>query len=145
MAFSVNYDCIRKTGKVFYCLGALLLFLLAVLRFAQLDFTNTQFVIYVYYIGFGILIILIEMELGKVLDNFYFMRWAWGKGGFATFIATLCFNLDYWIQIMVWIFFACASIFFFVIGCCYFSEEKERIPSPHRENAATSGRLPATI
>ncbi len=120
-----NYPCLIKFSKFFHAAGAVLLFVISIIKFAQFNFQTTEFILTIYYIFFGILIILVELGLGRVLDNFHFMRFAFGKMLFAIFMAGITFTLSYWLQAIVSVFFMIAAVFFGMIGCCYYKEEKE--------------------
>jgi len=105
--------------------GAILLFIISVLEFARLDITHTKIIMTVYYILFGVLIILFELKLTRVLDQFHFMRFALGKCLWCFFLTGLLFSIDYWLQIVVFIFFAVAGVFYGIIGIIFRNEERE--------------------
>ena len=121
----VSYDTIRKITIVCHCLGALLLFIISVVRFVQFDFTSSTFVLSIYYILFGLIIVCCEIGFAKVLEQFYFMNYSFGKALFAGFIATLTFTL-YWLQLAVSIFFMVACAGFIILGLFYTSAETDK-------------------
>ena len=145
----VDYARVRMIVKFAHIAGAILLFVIAVIQFAQLNFSQMKFIMLIYYILFGILIILIELGFGAVLRYFYFMYYSWGKAVFAFFVATLIFTKDQWWQLASSIIFFIAAAGFIVLGFVYRSEEAEEaakhLPPPKEgEAAAQPAQAPAT-
>ena len=64
----------------------------------------------------------------KIIDQFYFMNYSFGKALFSGFIATLTFS-SYWLQLAVAIFFATACGGFIVLGLLYTKQESENAPA----------------
>jgi len=122
----VDYEKVRKVAIVCHFIGAGLLFLTSILRFVSFNFTSTEFILSIYYILFGAIIILTELGYQRILEQFYFLNFSFGKAGFSLFIATLLFNLSNWFQILVSIFFLVAGLGFLIIGCFFMSEEREK-------------------
>ena len=119
----MSYEGVSRIARICHILGAVLLFVMSIIGFAQLNFTSTQFVMYVYYIFFGVLIIFVELGFTKVIEQFYFMNYSFGKALFAGFVATLCYGTNYWVKLAVAIFFTIASGGFLILGMMFTSEE----------------------
>ncbi len=121
----VAYELIRKIARICHFVGAVILFLMAGYRFIKFDFTSTEFILCVYYVLFGLLIIFTELGFQFMIKHFFFMNYSFGKALFAAFVATLCYGTSYWVQLAVAIFFTVACAGFLVMGFIYTSEENE--------------------
>ena len=140
----MDYDCVGKIARFSHFVGALMLFAMAILKFTQMNFTNSEFVIDIYYILFGILIVLIEFGIQKVIDQFYFMNYSFGKALFSGFIATLCYGTSYWAQLIVAIFFTVACAGFLLLGFMFNSQEQQNVqksPDPAKPEEAKAKEM----
>ncbi len=132
----VDYAKVRQFTVFVHCIGSVLLFITSISRFFQLDFSSTTFVLSIYYIGFGVLIILSELRIERVLRHFYFMNFSFGKAVFAGFVATLTFSLSLF-QLVVGSFFIVACGGFLILGFIYTRQEaKDAVPKPRPSSAA---------
>ena len=119
---AIEYSTVKFVARICHFVGAGLLLLLGIMEFARLDFIATTFFMNIYYILFGIVIVLTELGFQRVIDNFYFMRFYFGKSFFCGFIGILCFGSSYWVRLLTAIFFVVACIAFLILGFFYRKE-----------------------
>ncbi len=141
MAF--NYDSVKRVARICHFVGAVLLFLMSIVRFSQLNFTSTEFILCVYYIFFGVLIIFVELGFEFITSKFFFMNYSFGKALFAGFVATLCYGTSYWVQLAVAIFFTVACLGFLVMGFMFTSQEAENVKPKDPAAADANKNAPA--
>ena len=120
----VDYEKIKSVAKLCHFAGAGLLFLTSIMRFITFNFKGIDFLLSLYYIFFGLIIIGTELRMDKVLTYFYFMNFSFGKAIFAGFIATMVFSSD-WIQLATFAFFLVACCGFLVLGALFTKKEME--------------------
>ena len=119
----MSYEAIKKVAAICHIVGAGLLVIMSVINFAQFNFTSIDFVLTIYYILFGAIIVFCELGINFVLKNFYFMNFFLGRAIFCTFVACITFQTDYWLKILISVFFIVAAVCFVFLGFCYSAEE----------------------
>jgi hypothetical protein len=95
--------------------GAIGLIIIAILRFTAVNTpTIHEAIINFYYFFFGLIIILSQMSVHKVVDNFRFLNYYWGKCLFSFFLASLSFS-NKTESLIKWL----LSIYFFACAFCF--------------------------
>ena len=140
----LNYEKIKKVAKYSHFVGAGLLFITSVMRLFTLNFKAIEVLLSIYYVLFGLIIIMSELKYQRVLTHFYFMNFSFGKAIFAGFIATMVFSFE-WIQLATFVFFLVACCGFIVLGVLFSKQEIAEVtesPSsvPPEGNKGTDGQ-----
>lgn len=120
----VDYEKVKRAAKLCHFAGAGLLFVTSIMRIISLSFNGLDFLLSLYYIFFGLIIVGTELRMPKVLTYFYFMNFSFGKAIFAGFVATIVFSSDI-IQIATFVFFLVACCGFIVLGALFTKKEME--------------------
>lgn len=106
--------------------GAIGLIVIAILRFTAVNTpTIHDAIINLYHFFFGLIIILAQMNVHKVVDNFRFLNYYWGKCLFCFFLASMSFSnktesFERWVLSIY--FFACAACF---LALCHYDKGKD--------------------
>eukprot|EP00357_Protocruzia_adherens_P029955 CAMPEP_0115005944 /NCGR_PEP_ID=MMETSP0216-20121206/20190_1 /TAXON_ID=223996 /ORGANISM="Protocruzia adherens, Strain Boccale" /LENGTH=152 /DNA_ID=CAMNT_0002372401 /DNA_START=35 /DNA_END=493 /DNA_ORIENTATION=- len=96
------------------------LMVLGVVAMITLDLTQPrEYFSNLYFIPFGAMMILAELNAGFVYNWFTFMLPLTGRGLFNIFLATLTFTWDPWYWIIVSIALAFIGIYNIGAGCCW--------------------------
>ena len=135
----MSYETVKKVAQIWHGVGAILLFVTSILKIAQFNINQAiDYIMTAYYILFGILIVLIEFGVPKVLQVFYFMNFSFGKALSCAFIATMTFNLHDTMQLITTIFFFIAALGFLIIGFCFCGKEAEEAAKNAPQSAGES-------
>ena len=116
---SCNIDCIKSWARAFQFIGAVLLVILALVRFIDGALTDPPtFILTFYYLVFAVLLVVAEFQIKMVMQFFHFLYYSWGKAVLDFFLFTITFDTDIvpLFQIPVAIFFLIASIMFLIIA-----------------------------
>ena len=96
--------------------GALGLIVIAALRFTSVASQGMhQAIMNCYYIFFGVVVALTQLNVASVVNAFRFLNYYWGKGLFCLFLASISLanSQDAFIQWVLTIyFFICATLMF---------------------------------
>lgn len=112
--------------KFLFLGGAIGLIVIAILRFTAVNTpTIHSAIINLYHFFFGLIIILSQMNVHKVVDNFRFLNYYWGKCLFCFFLASMSFtnkteSFERWVLSIY--FFACAACF---LALCHYDKGKD--------------------
>ncbi len=113
--------------------SAILLVILSIVRIIKITEarTFTLYVMTIYFVLFGLVILLVELGLKPIKRTFYFLNFAWGKAIFDFFIACMSLSTGFYgttsmITIPVAIVFFLGCLFFIIISIFYREEEKEK-------------------
>jgi hypothetical protein len=80
-------------SRLMFLGGAFGLLAIGVLRLTAVDTTTVhEAILNLYYLFFGSLIILTQLQVHKVVDSFRFLNYYWGRSLFCFFLASLSFS-----------------------------------------------------
>lgn len=120
---NIRYSKFMKVTKGIQILAALLLIVLAIVRFtdiAQLE-TFSLWIITIYFVLFGLVMLIFEFEIKRVKAYFYFMNFCFGKAIFDFFIGCMVLSgeIHSWLEIPIAVVFFAATLALILIGICY--------------------------
>ena len=102
-------------SKFMFIGGALGLIMIAFLRFTAVDSpTVHEAILNLYYLFFGVIMILSQLNVHKVVDQFRFLNYYWGKCIFSMFLASLSFSSKTE-SFVRWV----LSLYFFATAGCF--------------------------
>ena len=80
-----------------------------------------------YYFFFGIVVILTQAGIDKVVDKFRFLNYYWGKGSFCLFLCSLAFanNQETFVKWILGLYFLICAVCFFVLTFIDKQQDKE--------------------
>ncbi len=136
----LEYSTVRMIAKGAHFVGAILLFVTSITKFLMFNFLKTEFVMTLYYMLFGLIIITVELGIKLVLNQFYFMNFSFGKALFAGFVGSITFTTGYWLQLLLSAFFFAACLFFIILGCLCRSPELSEF---NQNNPSGAAKAPA--
>ena len=90
---AVNMEWIKSWARAFQFIGAILLVLLAIMRFVTLSIVNPPaFILTLYYFVFAALLIVAEFQIKFIMKYFHFLYYGWGKSVLDFFLFTIWFD-----------------------------------------------------
>lgn len=103
--------------KILIVICGICLIGIAIHRFATFDIENpVHFFLAIYYILFGVLLVLCEMPINWILKHFSFLGYYLGRGIFLLFLGTLIFDLRIWWYIMIACFMFLTAVIYILLG-----------------------------
>lgn len=90
---------------------------IALHKFVAFDIGNpVDFFLAIYYILFGVLLMLCEMPFNWIIKHFSFLGYYIGRGIFLLFLGTLIFDVRIWWYIMIACFMFLTAVIYILIG-----------------------------
>jgi len=118
--------------KFMFIGGALGLLLISFLRFTAVDTpTVHEAILNFYYLFFGIIMLLSQCNVHKVVDQFRFLNYYWGKCLFSLFLASMSFSnkTESFVRWVLSVYFiSCAGCF---LALAYFDRAGDLLQAEH--------------
>ena len=108
--------------------GAIGLVVISALRFTAVTQQSIhEAIMNFYYLFFGVVVALSQFNMHKVVDQFRFLNYYWGKGIFCLFLASLSLSntSDVLVEWVMTIYFVVTAVLMFILAVCDRAHDKE--------------------
>ena len=113
-----DYEFVRKWSKIFTygCSGAIVALGMAKFFNVTNVMNPIDYIVNVYLLFLGLVLFTCECGWERILKYFNFLRYFFGKAFYVIFVGLLCFNQNYWFQILVSVFLFSAAVLYIILG-----------------------------
>ena len=87
-----------------------------------------EVILNIYYLFFGVLLVITQLQLQYITRNFRFLNYHWGKSLFSVFLASMSCSSsgEAFVQYIMTTYFFICSILFLLLSICDRSHDKKR-------------------
>ena len=87
-----------------------------------------EVVLNIYYLFFGVLLVITQLQLQYITRNFRFLNYHWGKSLFSVFLASMSCSSsgEAFVQYIMTTYFFICSILFLLLAICDRNHDKKR-------------------
>lgn len=119
---------LQTITKALFLFGSLGLIVVAALRFTLVDSESVhEIIINCFYLLFGLIVILIQLNVERVIAKVRFSQYYWGKCLLSLFLASMAFSnsVEPFLQYIISVYFLILACLFAILACLDRKRDKQ--------------------